>query len=163
PILGMVFLMLFLGACSDDILTEQPRTFFEPGFFTTEAGVEGGLTGMYAHLRTIWGNHGFYNAMQNGTDEYTFGDSGATGGFQIYDYTNFGQITGSNTDGGVFWDNGFRNINTASGVIENATAVGTIPESLISEARFFRAFDYFYLVQIVVGVLLDLGEGELMF
>src|SRR5690606_29195461 len=41
--------------------------------------------------------------------------------------------------------------------------VGTIPEALISEARFFRAFDYFMLVQTFGGVPLDLGTGELKF
>ncbi len=36
-------------------------------------------------------------------------------------------------------------------------------ESLVSEARFFRAFDYFLLVQTFGGVPLDLGSGELKF
>src|SRR5690606_30175423 len=44
-----------------------------------------------------------------------------------------------------------------------ATEVGTIPEALIAEARFFRAFDYFMLVQTFGGVPLDLGSGELKF
>ena len=57
----------------------------------------------------------------------------------------------------------FSNINTASGVIENAAAVGTISDALIAEARFFRAFDYFLLVQTFGGVPLDLGAGELKF
>src|SRR5690606_20267477 len=35
--------------------------------------------------------------------------------------------------------------------------------SLVSEARFFRAFDYFLLVQTYGGVPLDLGSGELTF
>ena len=36
-------------------------------------------------------------------------------------------------------------------------------EALIAEARFFRAFDYFNLVQTFGGVPLDLGSGELKF
>src|SRR5690606_36832420 len=36
-------------------------------------------------------------------------------------------------------------------------------EALIAEARFFRAFDYFLLVQTFGGVPLDLGAGELAF
>src|SRR5690606_25086979 len=41
--------------------------------------------------------------------------------------------------------------------------VGTFPASLIAEARFFRAFDYFLLVRTFGGVPLDLGSGELRF
>src|SRR5690606_5214770 len=63
----------------------------------------------------------------------------------------------------VLWGTAFTNINTASGIIENAAVVGTIPEALIAEARFFRAFDYFLLVQTFGGVPLDLGAGELKF
>ena len=45
----------------------------------------------------------------------------------------------------------------------NAEAAGSLSEALISEARFFRAFDYFQLVQTFGGVPLDLGSGELKF
>jgi hypothetical protein len=62
----------------------------------------------------------------------------------------------------VVWEAAFPNINTASGVIENAIEVGLNP-ALIAEAHFFRAFDYFLLVQIFGGVPLDLGAGELKF
>jgi hypothetical protein len=41
--------------------------------------------------------------------------------------------------------------------------VAAIPASWIAEARFFRAFDYFQLVQTFGGVPLDLGAGELKF
>jgi hypothetical protein len=39
----------------------------------------------------------------------------------------------------------------------------TISDALVAEARFFRAFDYFLLVQTFGGVPLDLGSGELKF
>ncbi|MDP4228153.1 MAG: RagB/SusD family nutrient uptake outer membrane protein, partial [Bacteroidota bacterium] len=71
--------------------------------------------------------------------------------------------TSSNSRADVLWNNAFPNINTANGVIENATAAGTISDALIAEARFFRAFDYFLLVQTFGGVPLDLGAGELKF
>jgi hypothetical protein len=62
----------------------------------------------------------------------------------------------------ALWGTAFSNINTANGVIENGAEVG-VNESLVSEARFFRAFDYFLLVQTFGGVPLDLGSGELKF
>ena len=39
-----------------DVLDEQPRSQFDPTFFNTKAGIEGGLTSLYAHLRYIYGN-----------------------------------------------------------------------------------------------------------
>lgn len=158
---GLMLLVLFSTGCTD-ILEEKPRAIYTPDYFKTEKGVYGGLTGMYAHLRYIFGNAYFYNSCMTGTDEATWGASGGGSGFQIHDLSGGGLITPSNSDASNIWYNAFPNINTANGVIENATTVGISP-SLIAEARFFRAFDYFMLVQTFGGVPLDLGSGELAF
>jgi len=153
--------MVCLVGCTD-ILNEQPRALYTPDYFKTEKGVYGGLTGMYAHLRYIFGNAYFYNSTLTGTDEATWGASGAGSGFQIADLSGGGQITPTNSDASNLWFNAFPNINTANGIIENASEVG-IAEALIAEAKFFRGFDYFMLVQTFGGVPLDLGAGELKF
>lgn len=160
-IAGRALLILFLAGCTD-ILEEQPRSVFEPGFFKTEQGVNGGLTSLYAHLRYIYGNAYYYNSGVTGTDEATYAQS-ADANFKVMDVSGQGNITPDVTGGsGTLWDNAFPAINTSSGIIENATEVG-LPESLIAEARFFRAFDYFMLVQTYGGVPLDMGAGELKF
>ena len=159
-VFGTVLMTLFLAACSD-ILEEQPRSIYEPGFFKTQTGVQGGLTAMYAHLRYMYGQAYYYNACQTGTDEATYAQS-ADGNFKDHDLSGVGSLTPTSSRSDVLWGTAFSNINTASGVIENAAAVG-ISDALIAEARFFRAFDYFLLVQTFGGVPLDLGSGELMF
>jgi hypothetical protein len=159
--IGTVALMLFLAACSD-ILEEQPRSIYEPGYFQTEKGVMGGLTAMYAHLRYIYGQAYYYNACLTGTDEATYAQS-ADGNFKDHDLSGVGTISSTSSRSDVLWGAAFSNINTASGVIENAALVGTIPDALVAEARFFRAFDYFQLVQTFGGVPLDMGSGELKF
>ncbi|MDP4222033.1 MAG: RagB/SusD family nutrient uptake outer membrane protein [Bacteroidota bacterium] len=159
--IGTAVIGLFLVACSD-ILEEQPRSIYEPGFFKTEKGVMGGLTAMYAHLRYIYGQAYYYNSCQTGTDEATWAQS-ADANFKDCDLSGVGSLTASSSRSDVLWGTAFANINTASGVIENAEAVGTISNALIAEARFFRAFDYFLLVQTFGGVPLDLGSGELKF
>ncbi len=160
-IIGTTILTLFLTACSD-ILDEQPRSIFEPGFFKTEQGVNGGLTSLYAHLRYIYGNAYYYNSGVTGTDEATYAQS-ADANFKVMDVSGQGDITADATGGtNTLWNNAFPAINTASGIIENATEVG-LDASLIAEARFFRAFDYFMLVQTYGGVPLDMGAGELKF
>lgn len=156
----MAISVLLLPACSG-ILDEQPRSSFEPGFFKTEKGVLGGLTGLYAHLRNIYGQAYYYNTTLTGTDEATYAQS-ADQNFKVMDISGQGDITSTDSRADVLWGAAFPNINTASGIIENAAAVG-ISEELIAEARFFRAFDYFLLVQTFGGVPLDLGAGELVF
>ncbi|MBW8333755.1 MAG: RagB/SusD family nutrient uptake outer membrane protein [Prolixibacteraceae bacterium] len=159
--IGTALLTVFLIGCSD-ILEEQPRSILEPGFFKSEQGVNGGLTALYAHLRFIYGNAYYYNSGVTGTDEATYAQS-ADGNFKVMDVSGQGNITSTDNGGtGTLWDNAFPAINTASGIIENATEVG-LSESLIAEARFFRAFDYFMLVQTYGGVPLDMGAGELKF
>lgn len=117
---------------------------------------------MYAHLRYIYGQAYYYNSCLTGTDEATYAQS-ADGNFKDMDLSGVGQLTASTSRSDVLWGTAFTNINTASGIIENAEVVGTIPEALVAEARFFRAFDYFLLVQTFGGVPLDLGAGELKF
>ena len=152
---------LSLTSC-EDILEEQPRATYTPEFFQTERGVRGGITSLYAHLRYIYGQAYYYNTTETGTDEVTYGQS-ADQNFLVMDLSGRGEITPQDSRADVLWGAAFSNINTASGIIENAAAVGTIPDALVAEARFFRAFDYFLLVKTFGGVPLDLGAGELAF
>ena len=159
-LLTMMAVLALTGGCKK-ILDEQPRSFYEPGFFKTEKGVLGGITSQYAHLRFIYGQPYFYNTLETGTDEYTWGHM-ADQNFKDMDYTGVGNVTAASSRSDALWGIAFSNINTASGIIENAASVGIAP-ALVAEARFFRAFDYFLLVQTFGGVPLDLGSGELKF
>jgi hypothetical protein len=159
PVIVLALFILFSGC--KKLLEEQPRSIYEPGFFQTEKGVQGGITSQYAHLRFIFGQPYYYNSLETGTDEYTYAQSGDAN-HKDMDMSGVGQITPTTSRSDVLWGTAFSNINTASGIIENAQAVG-ISAALIAEARFFRAFDYFMLVQTFGGVPLDLGAGELKF
>jgi hypothetical protein len=159
--IGIALTALCLMQCTK-ILDEQPRAIYEPGFFKTATGVNGGLTAMYAHLRYMYGQAYYYNSLQTGTDEATWAQS-ADQNFKDMDLSGVGSLTPLSSRSDVLWTTAFPNINTASGIIENAAAVGTISDALVAEARFFRAFDYFNLVQTFGGVPLDLGSGELKF
>lgn len=158
-IIGSVAI-LSLASCTD-ILEETPHDFYEPGYFQTEQGVRQGLTSHYAHLRYMYGQAYFYNSTQTGTDEATYAQS-ADGNFKDADLSGVGTINPTSSRADVLWNNSYYDINTASGIIENGAAVG-VANSLIAESRFFRAFDYFFLVQTFGGVPLDLGSGELVF
>jgi starch-binding outer membrane protein, SusD/RagB family len=157
---AMGMLMLLFTSCSK-ILQETPRSIFTPDFFRTEAGVTGGITSLYANLRNIYGNAYYYNTGETGTDEVTYAQS-ADQNFKVMDLSGQGDITSQTSRSDVLWNNSFGAINTASGVIQNGTAAGVSP-ALVAEARFFRAFYYFQLVQTFGGVPLDLGSGILKF
>lgn len=169
--IGAALLMLFFMGCSD-ILEEQPRAIFTPDYFKTTNGIKGGITALYGHLRYMYGNGYFLNANQISTDESTWGQN-SDGNVKNLDFSGVGAIDPSTSNTGVVWSNAFPNINTANGVIDNALTLNTaarlihsndtISTSMIAEARFFRAFDYFLLVQTFGGVPLDLGAGELKF
>lgn len=155
-----VMLMLLFTSCSK-ILKETPRSIYTPDFFKTEGGVTGGITSLYANLRNIYGNAYYYNTGETGTDEVTYAQS-ADQNFKVMDLSGQGDITSQTSRSDVLWNNSFGAINTASGVIENGSKAGVSP-ALVTEARFFRAFYYFQLVQTFGGVPLDLGSGILKF
>lgn len=152
--------LLFSTGCKD-ILEETPRDRFEPGFFKTEEGVRGGLTGLYAGLRRLYGQPYYYNATETGTDEYTYG-SQADGNFRAADLSGLGIPDAQNSRWDVLWNTAYSNINSSSGIIANGTEAN-MPAAMIAEARFFRSFSYFLLVQTFGGVPLDLGGGELAY
>ena len=147
-----------LTSC-DYVLEEQPRSSYDPSYFKTKDGVEGGLTALYSHLRNIYGSGYYLSSLEAGTDEYTYGHSG-DGNQKDIDMTGAGQITGSTCRSDAYWGQAFSDINTASSVIENASEVGIAP-SLVAEAYFFRGMHYFNLVRTFGGVPLDLGGGIL--
>ena len=157
---GMAVAAVLFGGCSK-VLQEQPRSTYTPGFFTTQTGVIGGLTEMYAHLRSMYGQGYWYNTQEVGTDESTYGQS-ADQNFLVMDMTGQGAINSTTSRSDVLWSPCFTNINTASGVIQYGSKAG-VGIALTSEANFFRAFDYFLLVQTFGGVPLDLGSGILQF
>lgn len=158
---GTAALAVFVMASCSGILDEQPRSNYDVNFFKTEKGVEGGITSLYAHLRYIYGQAYWYNSCLTGTDEATWGQS-ADGNFKDADLSGVGNLDASTSRSDVLWGTAFSNINTANGIIENGASVG-IDEQLLAEAYFFRAFDYFLLVQTFGGVPLDLGSGNLKF
>ena len=149
-----------MTSCSD-VLDEQPRSNFDPSFFNTKNGIEGGLTSLYAHLRYFYGNGYYLNSVETGTDEYTWAQS-ADGNFKDADLSGVGQMVATNSIAGSIWGVCFANINTCNGIIELGGEAG-MDASLLAEAHFFRAFDYFLLAQTYGGVPLDLGAGKLKF
>ncbi|RZF59287.1 RagB/SusD family nutrient uptake outer membrane protein [Sphingobacterium corticibacterium] len=158
---GVLAVMSVITSCTK-ILEEQPRSLYDPNFFESERGIMGGVTSQYAHLRWIYGQAYYYNTTLTGTDEATYGQQ-ADQNFLVMDLSGRAEMNSENSRADAIWGVCFSNINTANGIIEKAPLVEGISEAIIAEAHFFRAFDYFLLVQTFGGVPLDLGSGELVF
>lgn len=124
-VLGTAALGLLLATSCSDILDEQPRSSYDPTFFKTEKGVEGGITSMYSYLRDIYGQAYYYNSCLTGTDEATYGQS-ADGNFKDADLSGVGNLTSSTCRADALWGMAFTNINTCNGVIANGRRSGYI-------------------------------------
>jgi hypothetical protein len=135
---------LLISSCQK-LLEEKPKSQITPQFFSTPGGILGGIAGIYSDMRNLWGTEGFTNITTAGTDEVLAG--GSASGIYWWTYTNIPASDGATT---ALWNIAYQDINTANGVLQfGATAV--LPDSTktqyLAQAKFLRAFYYFYLVQ----------------
>jgi hypothetical protein len=133
--------MLVSNSCKN-LLVEKPQSQIVPSFFSTPAGLLGGIAGVYNDIRNYWGTEGFTINQMAGTDEYLAG--GSAGNPRVFTYNGI-QTTDFNGGFNVYTD-----INTLNGVLEIGPTSGIAPATLqayIGQAQFLRAFLYFYLVQ----------------
>jgi hypothetical protein len=138
----VAFTLFFCLSCGK-ILEEHPQSQIVPSFFNSPAGVLGGIAGVYNEIRGQWGTEGFSSEMQAGTDEFIQGAS--SGGGPIHTFNGL-----NSTNFGSAWGAAFTSINTINGVLKFGQNID-LPEATknqyLAQAKFLRAFWYFYLVQ----------------
>lgn len=138
----IVFTLLFCLSCGK-ILEEHPQSQIVPSFFNSASGVLGGIAGVYNEIRGQWGTEGFSSEMQAGTDEFIQGAS--SGGGPVHTFNGL-----NSTNFGSAWAAAFTSINTINGVLKFGQNID-LPEAskkqYLAQAKFLRAFWYFYLVQ----------------
>ncbi|MES2277508.1 MAG: RagB/SusD family nutrient uptake outer membrane protein [Bacteroidota bacterium] len=143
--------ILFAGTASlsmatgcKKLLVEDQKTAITQQFFNSPVGVVGGITGVYGTLRGLWGTEGFTNQTVAGTDETLAG--GSASGIQTFTYANIA----SNTDDYKFiFQVAYQDINTLNGVLQYGSTALTDPTQraqYLAQAKFLRAFLYYYLV-----------------
>ncbi|GAB3995190.1 RagB/SusD family nutrient uptake outer membrane protein [Spirosoma daeguense] len=140
---SIVGLAALLNTGCEKILQENPQSQIVPSYFNSPSGVLGGIAGVYNDIRGQWGTEGFTVEMQAGTDDFIQGSS--SGGVPPYTYNG---LNGSNF--GAAWGTAFQDINTINGVLKYGQTID-LPEATrkqyLAQAKFLRAFWYFYLVQ----------------
>lgn len=139
----VVLLTAVINPGCKKVLEENPESIIVPSYFNTPAGVLGGIAGVYNDIRSQWGTEGFSVEMQAGTDEFIQGVS--SGGATPHTYNG---LNGSNF--GSAWGIAFQDINTLNGVLKYGQTID-LPDATrkqyLAQAKFLRAFWYFYLVQ----------------
>lgn len=141
------------------LLVETPRSALYPNYFTTAAGVQAAITGVYNDLRGTGTLGGFSGEglvyFYDGTDENIPGGSAGT---TPPLYNAFKGITSSNSPDitGLYVD-----INTLNGVFQYASAIAdpTIRAQYVAQAKFLRGFIYFWLVQTYGGITATQKSG----
>ncbi|AMR28867.1 hypothetical protein A0257_18375 [Hymenobacter psoromatis] len=145
--LGLTALAAASG-CKKDILNENPTSILTPSFLGTPQGVEAGLTGTYSGFRYIFGSDLYLFMTSTGVDEFMRGIATIDG----LDEYNPSLLTPSNAGAvaGV-WNNLYRYINDANGVLQYAATVQGIAPArvtqIVAETKLLRAQYYFVLVQ----------------
>jgi len=147
--------MLTTASGCKKLLVEEPRSEFYPSYFGTPGGIKAGITGVYSDLRGFYQGEGQVHYYM-GTDESTSGGSAQPGAVNLNLYTG---INSSNTVGfGGLWSD----INTLNGVIQyaqTATLDDAVRTQYIGQAKFLRAFCYFFLVQTFGGTTATQKSG----
>jgi hypothetical protein len=140
----MIFaITVFSNGCKK-VLEEHPRSLIVPSFLATPSGLLGGIAGVYNDLRSEWGTEGFSLQTVGGTDEHLMGASNSAPKFFTYNGLASADMNGS------FWNIAYQDINTLNGVLQygpTAALPDSVKQQYLGQAKFLRAFWYFYLVQ----------------
>lgn len=158
-ILLVLALMAFSTQSCKDFLDEELVTNVSAGsYYTTAKGLEDAVDAAYSFLREIYSNERSYSLSIFGTDTHTNGADGGYKGFNRYD---------NELNSGVdillqSWTFLYQGINQANAVLNRSAAVTDMSDELKAqrqaEARFLRAFYYFYLVRTWGDVHFSLEE-----
>lgn len=156
----LVLALAFLTKSCDKFIEEDLVTDVSAAsYYTTAAGLEDGVRATYATFKPFYGQEISAAMTTFGTDIWTNGSDGGHKVFNLYD----GGLNGSESYITQSWDNWYKGINQANGVINRSTDV-EMDENLknlrIAEVRFLRAFFYFNVVTTFGDAHLTLEETE---
>jgi len=143
-ILPAIVMIAVLSNSCKKVLEEHPRSVIVPSFLSTPSGLLGGISGVYNDIRGQWGTEGFSLFTVGGTDEHLMGASNSAPKFFTYNGLASSDMNGS------FWNVAYQDINTLNGVLlygPDAALADSVKRQYLSQAKFLRAFWYFYLVQ----------------
>lgn len=145
------FLLTLLSTACQDVLVEKPKALAVETFYNTAAEVEAAVNAAYAQLRAPNNISGQLGAQLEAYTDYSYG----RGSYQILsDFQGLNSTNIPRTDEG--WRLFYLAIRNANLVIQNAPNGSAIRPAdvtrFVAEAKYIRAFSYFWLVRNWGGV-----------
>jgi starch-binding outer membrane protein, SusD/RagB family len=151
-------LLAGLTACVD--LSEKLVGTLTTDYYATPAGLDAAVNAGYQGLQGFVGREQYMIYGDFGTDLWTNGDQG---GYKYWN-TYASQLNPGDGWASYPWQTFYRNINISNAIIERAPGIAgmdtTVRNVRVGEAKFLRALNYFWLVQIYGDVYLTTLESK---
>ncbi len=161
-LLSTVTLGLVAGALGCTNLDEKLITGVSSQYYSTPDGLNSAIIASYAQLRSYYGREQLISLQQVGTDTWMAADQS---GSNNKDFDSYGGGFNS-TDAPLAntWNPAYQAINTLNAALDrgpSATGISAATKnSLLGEAHFLRALNYFTLVRQFGAVTLNVHENH---
>jgi hypothetical protein len=161
-ILPTVTLAVLAGLAGCVNLDEKLVTGVSSQYYSTPDGLNSALVSSYAQLRNYYGKEQLLSMTQVGTDTWMAGDQQGSDNqaFDAYD----GRLTSQVAEVANTWNPAYVMINTLNAALDRGPGTvgiaAAVKNSLLGEAHFLRALEYFTLVQQFGDVTLSLHENQ---
>jgi starch-binding outer membrane protein, SusD/RagB family len=148
----LVTALIFVSGCKKFLEERPPSNLSEGAFFTIPDHAEAGLVSVYANMRFIGNDGGIFSSTWQLLEAPT--GTSTTETAQNSDLNNLYSLTyDGNTQHVInYWTGLYRVIANANLVIEKVPLITPMDENqrkkIIGEAKFLRAWAYFYLVRL---------------
>jgi hypothetical protein len=161
-ILGTVSLGLIAGSAACVKLDETLITGVSSKYYSTPDGLNSAVVASYAQLRSFFGREQLMSLTQVGTDTWMAADQS---GSNNKDFDNYGGgLNSSVAPLSDTWSPAYQMINTLNAALDrgpNTPGISpTVKNTLLGEAHYLRAFEYFTLVRTFGDVTLQLHENQ---
>jgi hypothetical protein len=161
-ILGTVSVGLVAGIAACVKLDETLITGVSSQYYATPDGLNSAVVASYAQLRSFFGREQLMSLTQVGTDTWMAGDQSASNNRDFDSYG--GGLNSTVAPLANTWNPAYQMINTLNAALDRgpntAGIAPTVKKTLLGEAHFLRAFEYFTLVQTFGDVTLQLHENQ---
>jgi starch-binding outer membrane protein, SusD/RagB family len=157
-----VMLAILAGVPSCVNLDEKLITGVSSQYYSTPDGLNSALVSSYAQLRGFYGKEQLLSLTQVGTDTWMAGDQLGSNNINFDAYN--GVLNSQAAELANTWNPAYQMINTLNAALDrgpNTSGIATATKNtLLGEAHFLRALEYFTLVQFFGDVTLSLHENQ---
>lgn len=161
-LLSTVTLGLVAGAFGCTSLDEKLITGVSSEYYSTPDGLNSAVVASYAQLRGYYGREQLLSLQQVGTDTWMAADQSGSNNKDFDSYG--GGLNSTVAPLANTWNPAYQAINTLNAALDrgpSATGISVaIKNSLLGEAHFLRALNYFNLVRQFGDVTLEVHENK---